>query len=324
LLSRSFGTLLAVGVALAVAALVKVASRDRRRHASRVVVIGAVSVSALVATGGVLALRARGLEALLQSMHERMANWVVALEIGRAHVVTGVGYARFAPAYLALRPADANVTRYAHSAWLQLFAEEGGVGLALALVALVGVIVVVMRHVRRAPLSWSGALLGACALLFMVRSAIDYDLQVGASAGAAAACVGLLLAGDDVARPPRGFSLAVLLALLVSLAAVAFTFIREGALSNDEPGLLRDALAMEPRDDDLRLALVGHVLRARADCSSDCEDLTRDLDALLVPFAAEAHAPPEALRVLVQRAQERGDDVTAVQDRLHAADPHGR
>jgi hypothetical protein len=200
LLARSFGTALAIAAAVVI---VVVAARAWRWAAAIVVAGGAVGV----------ALATRGMGALATSAAERAWNWRTGLGAWADAPWTGHGLLRFAAAYAERRPPEANVTRYAHSAPVQILAETGVVG-AVAVVVTAAVLLrrrppattTAMRTTSPSVEAWAPTrvpvLLGALTLL--LRALVDYDLHVGQSAMIAALLVGLVCAREphaDVRAP---------------------------------------------------------------------------------------------------------------------------
>ncbi len=191
-LSRSYGAVLAVGVALLVLA---VARRSWRAGWGFL----------FLAVPGGWAVAARGLGGLVQSASERWWNWRVGLDAFLDAPVFGHGLFRFAAAYAARRPPEANVTRYAHSTPVQLAAETGVVGLLAACVVVAVLVPKVRAGLQSDSASRVAAAFASCALA--VRACFDYDAQVGQTAMVAAAVVGLASRGEDPV-PPHASSLA--------------------------------------------------------------------------------------------------------------------
>jgi O-antigen ligase len=225
--SRSAGTALALLVA---AAVFGVAARGG----------GALSTRALVGMSAVAVVSAaaafRGLAALSASASERLANWSTAFELGLTHPL-GVGLARFGPVYLSTRAPESNITQYAHSAWLHVWAELGLPGAAL-LVALAVVSVRSLLRLSTQERQQRALWLAALAAL-MTRASIDYDLQVGQCAVVAGAVAGLTLPRRDDATAlsrARAAQLLVLVLTLVCLLPLLDLVPRERALTPFERG----------------------------------------------------------------------------------------
>jgi hypothetical protein len=166
-LSRSFGTAVAVAAAVGI---VVVATRAWR-------LVAGLGLAA-VALGA--AASARGWGALATSAGERLWNWRTGLAAFIDAPWTGHGLLRFASVYAERRPPEANITRYAHSAPVQILAETGVVGAVAVLVAVVAVLG--SRRGRTAGSRASTWILGLGAAAFAARTLIDYDLHVGQSA----------------------------------------------------------------------------------------------------------------------------------------------
>ena len=287
-LSRGFGTALAAGVGVAAYALTR--ARDRR-----VVLGGAIAAVAV----GAAAIAARGASALALSAGERVENWRAALAILADHPVVGVGLARFAPAYLAVRSEHANVTRYAHSFPLQWSAETGVVG-ALALV--VAVALIAPRARRGAPFVVAGA------AAMVARWAWDYDGHVGQTATIAALLVGLAIAPSSATPSRRGRIAAVVVAaLLAGVAAISSS--RDAALAAYRPG------GADPTPvDDVRLR--AWAARFPGDLEAQVRAGERgDVEALR-RAAATGHAPVHVYLRLAQIEPARRDELLAAARRV--------
>jgi hypothetical protein len=189
-LSRSFGALVAIGVAFVVVAAV----RRKAWVLLPLVVLGAA---------GAPTIWGRGVGALALSAHERWLNWQVGWHAFLEAPATGHGLLRFASVYVERRPPEANVTRYAHSAPVQLLVETGLVGGLAAVVVLVLVGPRLLQALRsHHP---SRVILAGGVVALGTRACIDYDLHVGQTAMLFAALVGLACRNEeDTAAPPTG------------------------------------------------------------------------------------------------------------------------
>lgn len=326
-LSRSAGAALAAGVFIALWAFIVVV-RGLRGPAALAAVGAAITVPAvLVAAFG------RGLDQLSRSAGERLANWQVGFDALLEQPFTGVGFARFAPAYLAERTPDTNITLYAHSHFVQSLVEGGVLlGGLLSAVPLLGVLVLLLKRVSGRPdRSRDVVLAGVGALL--LRAAYDYDLQIAANA----TCFAVLLAVAWVdaqkegpvftegvlpatARRRTWLASVLLLSLLVAAgSAAALSTWRDEVLAPFAAGQpptaaeverLRDYLARAPSDPraDVVMArlLTGTLLRCGADCG-EAESRAR-------AFLDEERAhPPAAVPILEAVLAARANDVETME-----------
>jgi O-antigen ligase len=289
---RSFGSALAlvagdVGVAL-------LWSASSKRAALAGGALGVVAFAVAVVT--------RGVDAITTSAGERIANWRTAVDVFFDAPVFGVGLMRFGAAYLEHRPPDANITRYAHSGPLQILAETGLVGGALALAALV--VVVRVLWARRATLTASDRVLVGAAAAVGVRACIDYDLHVAQSASVAAVVVGLLLARADPAPAERTQRRALAVGAVVALVLVVVLGWREGALESEDDAAIAAYVDKVPVDAEPRIALAARAVDALVICTADdgCAAARTQVFALLDPLCERRHPSAVAL-VLRARAK---------------------
>ncbi len=250
-LSRSAGGALAAGVLFAVYFFVVVV-RGLRGPAALLALFGALVVPVLLVVG-----LGRGVPQLLRSAGERLDNWRVGLDVLAHHLWTGVGFGRFAPAYLAERSADTNVTRYAHSFVVQTLVEGGVLfGAALSLVVVGGALLLLRSRLSGRPdRSRDVVLAGVFALL--ARAAYDYDLQIAATASSFAVLLGVawvdaqrdgpvLAEGALPATARRRTALASLVLVLLLLVAASGAVIGNWRAAALEPFTLGNVI--EPRD----------------------------------------------------------------------------
>lgn len=296
LMVRSFGCALALVVGIAVSALLLAARRGQRQA---LIVAGAGFVVAGLAL--VIAVAARGADALARSAGERSENWRAALEVFSDAPLFGVGLMRFGNAYLGVRGPEANVTRYAHSGPLQLLAETGLVGAALTAVAFALIVRALWQ--RRASLSTSDRIVAGAAAALTVRACIDYDLHVSQSASVFAVLLGLLIARDDPAPADRNQRRALAALAMVALALVAVLGVRQGALESEDRSTLASYIDVLPFDAEPRIALAAQAVDALVICNdhASCVAARETVFAVLEPLCARRHPPPVAL-VLRARA----------------------
>jgi hypothetical protein len=314
--SRSAGTALALLVG---AAVLVFAARG-----------GALSARALAGlmVGAVLsaAVAFRGVAALSASASERLANWAIALELGLDHPL-GVGLARFGPAYLAARTPGSNVTQYAHSAWMHVWAELGVPGvLLLASFVVVGLraLVRLSTEQRRGRALWLATLAA-----LVTRASFDYDLQIGQCAVALGVIAGLTLPrADDDTRAlsrARGAQLLAVVLAAACLLPLADLVPRERALSpflrgNDEnlrdiAGLLRYANE-HPGD------VVANTVAARLELNAlsvcqECVSVERTLRRRL--DLADELAPADGLHLAAAQLALMRGDIAAAETEVRAA-----
>jgi hypothetical protein len=321
LLSRSAGVGLALGIFFGARVLIAVARGMRGPLAFLL-----VSLSAALPLAAMLLL-GRGTERLFGSAHERLLNWEVALNAFWETPLWGVGFGRFAAAYASHRVPEANVTRYAHSAPLELLVELGALagGLVLLVVAVALLLLLRARIKGRADASRDVVLAGLCALL--ARACYDYDL----SAGPNAAVLGVLfgVAWLDARREAfvmtaqalpglvrRRTLLAVALlgaVMLGSLAAAATLLAREsvlepfrgGGASAEEVLALFRLAAMLPGEPQVMAAAAAIRGRELSACAERCEGLEQKAAALV--RSLPPRPPPDAWLLRAQLAARRGD-----------------
>jgi O-antigen ligase len=111
--------------------------------------------------------------------------WQETFEMFRAHPVAGVGLGAYATAYPAFSRADRRVAvEQAHNDYLQILADAGLIGGALAACFVALVVAEMARALRRArdPLLAATALGGVAGVAgLMVHSAFDFNLQIPAN-----------------------------------------------------------------------------------------------------------------------------------------------
>ena len=299
-LSRSSGCALALAVAGA-ATIAALLLRRRNRSA----VVGGAGVALVVVAAGGMALT-RGVPALLHSAQERLANWEVGMRLFGEHPLLGVGFARFAPAYLAARPPDANVTRYAHSLPVTVM-SEGGIVASFVIVIAAGLILRSWWHTARVG-TVDRLVLLAGALAVVARCFIDYDAQIGQSA----AIIGLLLglAWTQPTDDPHPWDRRGRALLRVG---VVFTVI---------VGLVvgwRDAAVANPTASSPLERIDVDVALARSSATSD----PRARIELLSPLVDTAHPTPVAALLRARARADLADLAGALEDveRALRADP---
>lgn len=186
-------------VVLVLLAAVPMVERTSRRHLA---VIGAVTVTGIVAASILLATVARPAGRILgvadrawtPSVTERIRLWREGVELFLSAPMAGVGLGRFGPSGT---PARAGFEHYAHNEYLQVAAETGLLGLT-ALVA----VLAWLAHRLAAPDADPATTVG---LLLMAglgtHAALDHVLHIPAVALAAAVTLGGLLNRRRTARP---------------------------------------------------------------------------------------------------------------------------
>ena len=182
-LAGSRAAVIALVVGLAVSVVLA-----RGRAAARVALVVLVPVVALSASG-------QGSD----SLRARLPMWEVAGYAAATHPVTGTGAGSFGRLWLRDRTRPLRY-RDAHNLYLETFAEVGGVGLVVLLVALLTPVAAAVRA-RRRPLVPAAA--GAyCA--FLVHAGAHWDWELPAVTLIALTCgATLLVAARDAAIPHR-------------------------------------------------------------------------------------------------------------------------
>lgn len=336
--SRSAGCALGLGIACA-SWLILVAVRDMKSPWSTMTVLLAVGLP-----GASVLWLGRGLSQLSVSAHERILNWQVGLDVAAQHPLLGVGLARFADAYLAGRVPEANTTRYAHSALVQLVVEAGfPLGLALSSLLVVGPLVFFGRRFF-APPDPTRDVVAAGLLALLARACFDYDLQIASNATAFAVLLAVAWIGsqrpgavlDPAVTPVRsrrrawsaGFLLGV--ATLTGLVGVSFGYHRADVLSafapygvkpeDARPRLRRylEWVTADPHAAELEAALLRQDLRT---CRVACEAVL----ARAQTFAARTDLPDAPQRLLLHasllRHGGRHEEARAQLGRVFPQDP---
>ena len=205
-LCQSFGALVAVGLGMAVFALL---SRSPRM----------VVTLAAFALGCAAWLSDRGMSALSTSAGERIRNWSVALRSFGDAPIFGHGFMRFAPAYLERRGPEDNVTRYAHSLPVQWLVETGVVGVGAGVVCFVVVARLLFSGCVWTTASAQRCVVVAGAVAVWSRGLIDYDFEVGQCAMLGALVLGTALAE----KRAEGSRVVVIVAVvIVALSGAGF------------------------------------------------------------------------------------------------------
>jgi hypothetical protein len=297
LVTRSFGTAIALALGVGTSALVLALQRSRRTG----LVVGAGGAVVAAAALGV-AFAVRGADALSRSAGERVENWQAAWRLLVEHPLLGVGFMRFPAAYLEARAPGSNLTRYAHSTPLEHLAETGVVGGALAIAAVIIAARALWR--RRQSLTSSDAVILGAAAATVFRLVVDYDGHVAQTASVAGVIFGLLLATDEPAPAPTSQRRAVAALAAVSAILVFVLVWRDAALQSDDDAALASYSARFPFDVEPRLARAAKALDQLAVCSSDddCRDARVKIGAALDDVCTRTH-PPSAALLLRGRAR---------------------
>jgi hypothetical protein len=324
-LSHSFGTALALIGGVAVAALAGAPK-------ARVLVVGALGIGGVGIAGAVAM---RGAAALSHSAGERLANWEAAVRVFAAHPLTGVGYARFAPAYLEARTPDSNITRYAHSFVLQQASETGLVGLTALGAALFLLGRAIFERLRTEKDLTDVVLVGGAAAL-LLRCCIDYDGQIAQTATILFVLLGLLVPTREGTPRAPIFSLASLLVGLGAGAVYGQLSAREVALApftglampftSDDVEALATYHARDFGDPDAALVTAKLAIGSALACEDDCTQRFDEARAAVAPLLARAHGGPAAFVMAGALARHRGaqDEVLAATAGALLRDPGNR
>lgn len=135
----------------------------------------------------------------------RLPLWRLGLDAFRAQPLRGDGAGTYQVYFLQHRPNISPVVD-AHSLYIQILAESGGVGLALLLVVLLGILVLLAGRIR-GPNRALYAVLFAVALAWAIHSGIDWDWQMPAVTLWLFALAGLALGRRRDASPRDAFAL---------------------------------------------------------------------------------------------------------------------
>lgn len=320
--SRSAGGALAAGALVAVWAVIVVVRRLRGPLAL-LMLAGALLVPAVL-----VVLLGRGVEQLTLSASERLQNWHVGKEVFEEHVFSGVGFARFAAAYLAERPPDANVTRYAHSFFVQTLVEGGLLFGGAVLVIVVGGLLLLLRARLTTPEDRSRDVVLAGVAALLLRAAYDYDLQISATATSFAVLLGV--AWVDARRDGPVMAEAVVPATarrrtaLASLVLAGFVlvgvsaavlgvfrdsalapFARGGAVAAGDVERLRAYAELFPEDPHAATVQARLLTAALLACASECAAVEQQARALL--DVERAHPPPDVALLEATLAKRRGE-----------------
>jgi hypothetical protein len=148
---------------------------------------------------------------------DRYDFWRVALRDARAHPVSGIGARGFASSYLAQRHSTETPAR-AHSLPLDVFAEEGLVGLGLLIVALVAAFRGLIRGTRAQSPAATAALGGAA--YWLTHAGVDWTWTFPAVGLPFMVLLGIGAGGDGARRISGSRSVASgVLALAVAVVA---------------------------------------------------------------------------------------------------------
>lgn len=208
---------------LALGATVVLVRSEPARRVLMVTAVGglAVAVSSTVLLGASYApfQRDAPLDRLIDVTisENRVQLWSEALDIAGERPVAGVGIGNFAQASATAR-ANPDLA-WAHSAYLQLAAETGATGAALALVAVTALLLALLR----APLARDSLISGVVVAGLAVNASVDYILQFPILVIAAGAVVasGAVRSEATSVAPERPGSIRPLSAVVVATAFVA-------------------------------------------------------------------------------------------------------
>lgn len=214
LLTRSFGAILAAGVASLL--LLPLMSRSLRRFAAAAIVVALLG-------GSVYFVHARraelGSAPGSDPISLRLGNWQTAAGMVGDHPMFGVGPGGFGTSYtLYMRP-GMNETRYAHNSYLQIVACWG----LWAIVPLAGLLIVSARSIQRLIAARDPRLaLAAGAAAFLFHNFIDFGVYLAGFALPAALLLGIVLASahQHAAPPSIGRGAARTRVAAASLAAL--------------------------------------------------------------------------------------------------------
>jgi hypothetical protein len=270
----------AVTAALAVRLPVEQVVRAHARGAARL--LGAIAVAAVVALVAVLAVGGFSEgecsndpgRLVTSCANNRLDWWGEAWHVFRANPLLGTGARTFEIARTPVREAATNVQQ-PHSVPLQVLSDLGLVGLALALLAVLGTVLVLRAALRRAA-GEERVAVAALAMLpvaFAIHAFFDYDadflgvtgpvlLAVGAAAGA----------GRPVARPGRAVLPVAAVAAAVVIASLLLPYWSardvQAAYTASAEGRDAEALRLTGRAHDLN-PLSLDTLYARAIVATD-------------------------------------------------------
>jgi O-antigen ligase len=168
--------------------------REKRRAAAprKLPRLGVLSIISLAVIAGVIWLGAEGvLNRLIGTIDERETAhldyygrdwiWKDTLAMIAAHPVTGVGLGAYGTLYPLYSHADGSmILNYAHNDYLQLLAEAGVIGAALALWFIVGLFREIAAGLRAEDARMRALSLGAGAGCFsiFIHSLFDFNLQI--------------------------------------------------------------------------------------------------------------------------------------------------
>jgi O-antigen ligase len=164
-LTKSLGAMLAAGVAVGAAVVLRAGPILRRRIHRPVLIAGVLLAGALIGAGVFLA-RSH------LTRNDRIAYWQVAAKDFESHIAVGSGAGTYA-AYWSGHPERVSlVPLEAHSLYLETGAEVGAIGLALLLATLAQPLGSIGR---RDPIRLGAA----CAYLaFLLHAAVDWDWEI--------------------------------------------------------------------------------------------------------------------------------------------------
>ena len=286
----------------------------------------AMVVPALLAIAFVLS--GRGFSALAHSAGERLTNWQVALKVFYEFPLTGCGLGRFAPAYLALRPEDSNITRHAHSTLFQTLAENGLLGLVL-LFLLVALIVVFVLNQQKASRDKTTRRLhalsiGLAAGLF-VRMCIDYDFQIAQSATYFAFAFGLALPKQTMHSAPTKMRKVLVGGLSLLLLCLALLSQWRSFVLDENVSLASSATYLRAINTDEKV-LSKHLFHLRRCRGLECSKLEAEAEVWAQKASKKTFYKTPIAHFLAHRAAARNDLSGALNEvkRALKSDPHNQ
>ena len=186
-----------IALALTVVGVAWFAPVDRPTRGARMV-IAAVAMIIVAAWAGAETIRSRFEDRSDASIRGRLIAWQSAARIIAKYPVIGTGFNTFSTAMLLYQEGDPdNFWEEAHNDYLQIAAEGGVVGSAVALLAAVVIAGEIRRRFQDASPSRSslwirvGAVAGICAIA--IQELVEFSLQIPGNAALFAVLVGIAL-----------------------------------------------------------------------------------------------------------------------------------